>query len=93
MLELADAMVALPGGFGTLEELFEALAWLQLGLHEKPCGLMNVAGFFDPLLRYLDASVEQGFLNSQHRLLLRHHTDARLLLEDLQELDRCNAPS
>ena len=93
MLELADAMVALPGGFGTLEELFEALAWLQLGLHEKPCGLMNVASFFDPLLRYLDASVEQGFLNSQHRLLLRHHTDARLLLEDLQELDRCNAPS
>ena len=93
MLELADAMVALPGGFGTLEELFEVLAWLQLGLHQKPCGLLNVAGFFDPLLRYLDASVEQGFLNPQHRQLLRHHTDDDLLLQNLQEHDRCSEPS
>ena len=93
MFELADAMVALPGGFGTLDELFEAVAWLQLRLHEKPCGLLNVAGFFDPLLRYLDATVEQGFLNPEHRLLLRSHTDAGLLLQDLQENDRCSAPS
>ena len=93
MFELADAMVALPGGFGTMEELFEAVAWLQLRLHEKPCGLLNVAGFFDPLLRYLDATVEQGFVNPEHRLLLRSHTDAGLLLQDLQENDRCSAPS
>ena len=83
MLELADAMVALPGGFGTLEELFEALAWLQLGLHQKPFGLLNVAGFFDPLLRYLDASVEQGFLNPQHRQLLQQHADVDSLISSL----------
>ena len=83
MLELADAMVALPGGLGTLEELFEALAWLQLRLHQKPCGLLNVAGFFDPLLRYLDASVEQGFLNPQHRQLLQQHADVDSLISSL----------
>ena len=87
ILELADAIVALPGGFGTLEELFEAMAWLQLGLHQKHCGLLNVAGFFDPLLQYLDASVEQGFLSHQHRQLLRHHTNVDTLLENLLQLD------
>tara|TARA_B100000902_G_scaffold41665_1_gene49235 strand:- start:20 stop:580 length:561 start_codon:yes stop_codon:yes gene_type:complete len=93
MSELADGMVALPGGFGTLEELFEALTWLQLGLHEKPIGLMNVAGFFDPLLQFLDASVDKGFLSPQHRQLLRHHSDAELLLQDLLKQNRCDAPS
>ena len=85
MLELADGVVALPGGFGTLEELFEALSWLQMRLHEQPCGLLNVEGFFDPLLRFLDASVEQGFLTPRHRALLRHHTDSDDLVRELLE--------
>ena len=85
MLELADGMVALPGGFGTLEELFEALSWLQMRLHDQPCGLLNVDGFFDPLLRYLDASVEQGFLMPEHRDLLRQNTDADDLVRELLE--------
>ena len=85
MLELADGMVALPGGFGTLEELFEALSWLQMRLHEQPCGLLNVGGFFDALLEHLDASVQQGFLNQHHRDLLRQDTDADRLVRDLLE--------
>ena len=85
MLELADGMVALPGGFGTLEELFEALSWLQMRLHDQPCGLLNVDGFFDPLLRYLDVSVEQGFLMPEHRDLLRQNTDADDLVRELLE--------
>lgn len=88
MFELADAMVALPGGFGTMEELFEAVAWLQLRLHEKPCGLLNVAGFFDPLLRYLDATVEQGFLNPENRMLLQDHTDIDSLLNNISQLQK-----
>ena len=85
MLELADGMIALPGGFGTLEELFEALSWLQMRLHQQPCGLLNVGGFFDGLLEHLDASVQQGFLNQHHRDLLCQDTDADRLVRDLLE--------
>lgn len=66
---LADAFVALPGGFGTLEELFEALTWTQLGLHGKPCCLVNVSGFFDPLRAHLDGSVDEAFLSPEDRRL------------------------
>ena len=83
MLELADGMVALPGGFGTLEELFEVLSWRQMRLHQQPCGLLNVDGFFDPLLDFLDAAVNQGFLMQHHRDLLSQHTDADCLVQDL----------
>ena len=64
--ELADAYIALPGGFGTLDELFEAITWNQLGIHERPTGLLNVAGFYDPLMDFLRRVSEQGFVRQQH---------------------------
>ncbi|TDW95965.1 LOG family protein [Dinghuibacter silviterrae] len=65
--ELSDGAIALPGGFGTLEELFEVLTWGQLGLHQKPIGLLNTGGFYDDLLRWLDKAVSAGFLKKQNR--------------------------
>jgi uncharacterized protein (TIGR00730 family) len=80
MAELSDAFIALPGGFGTLDELFEAITWGQLGLHNKPIGLLNVAGYFDLLIRFIDASVDEGFIRPQHRqLFLVDEKPARLL--------------
>ena len=72
MAELSDGFIALPGGLGTLEELFEALTWGQLGIHAKPVALLNVAGYFDPLLKLLDWSVNEGFLRPEHHALLIH---------------------
>ncbi len=80
MHELSDAFVALPGGFGTLEELFETLTWGQLGLHTKPCGVVNVDGFYDPLLVLLDRALDDGLLRREHRrLLLVEDSPAALL--------------
>jgi len=70
MAELADAFIAMPGGFGTAEEFFEAITWAQLGLHAKPCGLLNVKGYFDHLIRFIDHAVEQQFIDPAHRVLL-----------------------
>lgn len=70
MADLSDGFIALPGGIGTLEELFETLTWLQLGLHAKPIGLLNVAGFFDHMLGFLDHMVNERFLKPEHRSLL-----------------------
>lgn len=70
MAELSDAFVALPGGIGTLEELFEVWTWGQLGLHAKPCGVLNVRGFYDQLAAFLDRVVNEGFLRPQHRASL-----------------------
>ncbi|HSD69431.1 MAG TPA: TIGR00730 family Rossman fold protein [Woeseiaceae bacterium] len=70
MAVLADGFAALPGGYGTLEEIIEMLTWGQLGFHTKPCGLLNVNGYFDDLLRYLDRAVASGFLRPQHRAML-----------------------
>jgi uncharacterized protein (TIGR00730 family) len=70
MAEMADAFVALPGGWGTLDEMFEILTWAQLGLHNKPCGLLNVQGYFDRLLSFLDLTMEQGFVRREYRALL-----------------------
>lgn len=70
MAELSDAFIAAPGGLGTLDELFEILTWRQLGLHTKPCGLLEVSGYFNSLLGFLDNSVEEGFVGSKHRELL-----------------------
>jgi uncharacterized protein (TIGR00730 family) len=83
MASLADAFLALPGGFGTFEELFEALTWTQLGLHAKRCGLLNIGGFYDPLLALLDESVRAGFLKPENRLLLDAATDPEALLDAL----------
>jgi uncharacterized protein (TIGR00730 family) len=73
--ELADGFLAMPGGLGTLEELFEVWTWGQLGLHQKPYGLLNVNGFYDPLLRFLDHAVAEGFVGEEHRRMLA--VDAR----------------
>lgn len=81
MADQADGFVALPGGMGTLEELFEILTWAQLGFHHKPIGLLNVAGYFDPLVRFLDHSVDQGFISSNHRALLQIHQQPGELLD------------
>lgn len=70
MLSLARGFIALPGGLGTLEEFVEALTWAKLGLHPHPCGLLNVLGFFDPLLEFLDVSARSGFLWEPHRRML-----------------------
>ena len=81
MAELADGFVALPGGLGTFDELFEALSWAQLGFHSKPCAVLNVRGFFDPLLRLLDHAVEERFLRPTHRSLLLVGSDIHTLLD------------
>ena len=80
MAELSDGFIAMPGGFGTLEEIIEAITWGQLGFHDKPCGLLNVGGYFDHLLAFLDHSQAEGFLLAQHRsMLLVAATPAELL--------------
>lgn len=83
MAELSDAFIALPGGFGTLDELFEAITWGQIGLHNKPIGLLNVAGYFDPLLRFIDFSVDEGFIRPQHRHLFLVDDEPAQLLDRL----------
>lgn len=85
MAERADAFLAMPGGLGTLEELFEILTWAQLGEHDKPCGLLNVAGYFDYLIAFLDHAVERGFLKPAHRQLLRIESQVDALLDRLHE--------
>jgi uncharacterized protein (TIGR00730 family) len=70
MAELSDGFIALPGGFGTLEEMFEILTWAQLGLHTHPCGVLNVEGYFDSLLAFLDHSVSEAFVREAHRSML-----------------------
>src|SRR3954467_9397036 len=67
MADMSDGFVALPGGIGTLEGFFEVLTWAQLGIHSKPSGILNVAGYFDELTRFLDHAVEEGFLTREHR--------------------------
>jgi uncharacterized protein (TIGR00730 family) len=83
MADLADAFVALPGGWGTLEEFFEVLTWAQLGLHRKPCGVLNVGGYFDGLLAFADHAVAEGFVHRQHREMMVVAADADLLLDGL----------
>jgi uncharacterized protein (TIGR00730 family) len=80
MADLSDGFIALPGGFGTADELFEILTWRQLGLHTKPIGILNVNGFFDPLLAWLNRAVEEGFLRFEHRRLLQEADDPEKLL-------------
>jgi len=83
MAELADAFIALPGGFGTLEELFETITWTQLGIHRKPIGLLNIAGFYDPLLALIEHSIAQGFIRPKYRGLLVAESDPAALLDRL----------
>ncbi len=81
MAELSEGFVALPGGLGTLEELFEILTWAQLGMHEKPCGLLNVCGYFDNLMQFLDDCVAERFLEKPHRSMLIVEREPKGLLD------------
>jgi len=85
MADLSDAFVALPGGFGTLEEFFEVLTWSQLGLHLKPCGIVNVLGYYTPLLAMLDHAVSERFLKPQNRALVLARDTPSELLQALEE--------
>jgi uncharacterized protein (TIGR00730 family) len=84
MSDLSDGFVALPGGTGTLEEFFEVLTWAQLGEHTKPCGLVNVAGYYDPLLAVFDHMVGKGFLSEANRALVIIESDPGALLAKLE---------
>ncbi len=85
MAELADAFIALPGGWGTLEEFFEVLTWGQLGLHRKPCGLLNVQGYFDPLLAFLQHSVDERFVRRESASMIAVSSSPDTLLDLLSE--------
>ena len=81
MARLSNGFISLPGGYGTADELFEMVTWQQLGMHDKPSVLVNVEGYFDPLLRFLDGAVESGFLRPAHRRLLRVESDVFAALD------------
>lgn len=83
MANLSDAFIAMPGGFGTFEELMEIITWGQLGIHQKPIGLLNVAGYYDPLLTMIDRAVEEGFILPRYRNLIVVAAEAEELLEKL----------
>ncbi len=93
MAERSDAFVALPGGIGTLEELFEVWTWRQLGYHDKPLGLLNVEGYYDTLLQFLALAEQRGFVNAAQRDLLSVDSDPQALLDTLGALaGRATAP-
>ena len=83
MAELSDAFIAMPGGYGTFEEFCEIITWAQLGLHQKPCGILNVDGYYDPLLALFDRAVSEGFLHPANRLLVIEDADPHKLLDAL----------
>ena len=87
MSERADAFVVLPGGFGTFEEMFEMVTWLQLRLHSKPVGLVNCLGYFDHLLAFLRHATDEGFIRPQHRGLLLVESSPSALIDRMLELD------
>ena len=83
MAELADGFIALPGGLGTFDELFEILTWAQLGLHTKPIGLLNIAGYFKPLLKLVASALREGFIARNPPFLVSEGADVRMLLDQL----------
>jgi len=88
MGELSDAFLSLPGGIGTLDELFEAWSWSQVGLQDKPSGLLNVAGYYDALASFMDRATAAGFVKPQHRRLLAVSEDVGELLDGFVALSR-----
>jgi len=88
MARLADAFIALPGGFGTLEELLEIVTWAQLGIHRKPIGLLNVAGYYDALVALVDRAAVDGFIPTENRALVVVEGEPRALLERLAAYER-----
>ena len=87
MADLADGFVALPGGMGTLEELFEVYTWAQLGLHRKPCALLNVEGYYDGVVGFLGHAVEERFVREEHREMLVVETEPGVLIERLRKFE------
>lgn len=92
MAELSDGFVAMPGGVGTFEEFFEAVTWTQLGLHRKPCGLLNVDGFYTPLAAFIDQAVAEGFIKPVHRAAIVVDDDAERLLDTLATIRLPDVP-
>jgi hypothetical protein len=90
MAELSDAFIAMPGGFGTFEEFCEVLTWTQLGLHRKPCGLLNVEGYYGPLLALFDHAVAEQFLKPAHRQVVISESSPELLVDRLL---KCELPA
>ncbi len=86
MAELADGFIAMPGGIGTFEEFFEILTWAQLGFHDKPCAVLNIAGYYDGLLALCDNAVSEGFLRPAHRQLILDDSNPEILLEKMRNL-------
>lgn len=85
MINLSDGFIALPGGFGTLDELFEIITWGQLDLHTKPVGILNIAGYYDKLFGHFDTMVEQGFVKNEHRGIILDATSPAELLTKMEE--------
>lgn len=87
MADLADGFIALPGGVGTLEEIFESWTWAQLGIHDKPCALFDVAGYYTDLIRFLDRTSAEGFVRDAHRAMLIQSDDPDTLLDALAKYE------
>lgn len=85
MAELSDAFIALPGGLGTIDEIFEMVTWTQLGIHRKPCGLLNVCGYYRKLAHFLDYAVAEGFIRKPHRSLILIDENPDVLLKQFDE--------
>ena len=90
--EMSDAVIALPGGFGTLDELFEMLTWAQLGLHQKPVGILNINGYFTHLLKAMDTMVNEGFLKSANREIVLVSDTVDELLDKMERYDASSVP-
>ncbi len=84
MADLSDGFIALPGGLGTIEEFFEVVTWAQLGIHLKPCGLLNVKGYYDQLMDFLDHTVSEQFVDSEHRSMILMDEDPKRLLQKFE---------
>ena len=87
MAELADGYIAMPGGYGTFEEFFEVLTWAQLGMHAKPCGLLNVENYYGQLLAFLDHAVQEMFIHAPHRGMILSAVDSNDLIDQMAAYD------
>ena len=92
MADLADAFIAMPGGVGTFEEFFEAVTWTQLGVHRKPCGLLNAGGFYSPLAAFIDQAVSEGFIKPVHRASIVVDDNPERLLDSLGRIELPDVP-
>jgi len=85
MSDLSDAFIMLPGGFGTMEEFFEVVTWTQLGIHQKPCGILDVDGFFNPLIEIIERAVEDRFMRIEHAQIVKRSSDPAQLIAQLED--------